>query len=189
MVNNDDDSGYLREINDFVQWCDDNFLQLNVTTNKELCIDFRRKQTPAKPVYIKGEEVMRDDTFKYLGIVINSKFNWNENIESMMMKVNSRMYYLRNFKKFGVSVDLLLMFYNAIISSTFSIGAACWGRNVKKLDKGRVDQVIHRASRIVDRPLDNFQSLYRGKVFHKASQILQDPSPPLHVECIQGSVT
>ena len=45
-VNNDDDSGYLREINDFVQWCDDNiYLQLNVTKTKELCNNFSRKQT------------------------------------------------------------------------------------------------------------------------------------------------
>ena len=46
----------------------------------------------------------------------------------------------------------------------------------------RVDKVIHRASRIVGRQLDNFQSLYRVKVLHKASRTLQDPSHPLLVE-------
>ena len=46
----------------------------------------------------------------------------------------------------------------------------------------RVDKVIHRASRIVGRQLDNFQSVYRGKVLHKASRTLQDPSHPLLVE-------
>ena len=91
-----------------------------------------------------------------------------------MKKVNSRMYCLRKLKKFGVSADLLLMFCNAVIASTISFGAACWG------DQGRVDKVIHRASHIVDRQLDNFQSLYRGKVLHKASQILQDHSHPSH---------
>ena len=49
------------------------FLQLNVTKTKELCIDFRRKQTPPKHVCIKGEEVVRDDTYKYMGIVIDSQ--------------------------------------------------------------------------------------------------------------------
>ena len=64
----------VTEINDFVQWCDNNFLQLNVTKTKQLCIDFRRKQTPSKPVCIKEEELVRVDTYKYLGIVIDSKF-------------------------------------------------------------------------------------------------------------------
>ena len=59
MVNIDDVSGYLREIIDFVQWCDGIYLQLNVTKTKELCINFRRKQTPPKPICIKGEEVVR----------------------------------------------------------------------------------------------------------------------------------
>ena len=90
---------------------------------------------------------------------------------------------------FGVSADLLLMFYNSVISSTISFGAACWGGDVSQHDQGRVDKVIHRASRIVGRHLDNFQSLYRGKVLHKASQTLQDPSHLLHVEFIHGSVT
>ena len=86
---------------------------------------FLRKQTPPKPVRIKGEEVVTDDTNKCLGIVIDSKLKWNENTESMMKKVNSRMYCHRKLKKFGVSVDLLLMFCNAVISSTISLEAAC----------------------------------------------------------------
>ena len=67
MVNNVDGSGYLREINDFVQWCDDNFLQLNVTKTKELRVDFRLKQILPKAVCIKGEEVVRDDYLQIPG--------------------------------------------------------------------------------------------------------------------------
>ena len=63
-----------------------------------------------------------------------------------MKKVNSRMYCLRKLKTFGVSADLLLMFYSAVISSTMSFGPTCWGGNVSKRDQGRVDKVIHRAS-------------------------------------------
>ena len=83
-----------------------------------------------------------------------------------MKKVNSRMCCFRKFKRFGVSADLLLMFYNIVISSTFSTGAACWGGNVSKHDQRRVDKVKHRASRIIGRQLDNFQALYRRKVLH-----------------------
>ena len=99
-----------------------------------------------------------------------------------MKKVNSGIYCHRKFKKFGISVDFLLMFYNAVISSTISFGAACWDGNVSKHDKRKVDKVIHRASRIVGRELNNVQSLHRGKVLNKASQILQGPSHPLHVK-------
>ena len=66
--------------------CDDNLLQLNVTKTKELCIDFWQQQTPPKHVCINGEEVVRDDIYKYKCIVIDSKLKWNENTESMMKK-------------------------------------------------------------------------------------------------------
>ena len=57
------------------------------------------------------------------------------------------------------------MFYNAVISSTISFGAAAfWGGNISKHDQGRVNKVMHRASRIIGRQLHWFQSLYRGKV-------------------------
>ena len=68
--------------------------------------------------------MVRDDTYIYLDVVIDSKFKRNENTEIIMKKVNSRMYCLR---KLGLSANRLLMFYNAVISSTISFGAACWG--------------------------------------------------------------
>ena len=59
----------------FVNWCDKNYLYLNVSKSKEVCIDFRKNQRCPKPVYIKGEAVGRVETYKYLGVVFESKLN------------------------------------------------------------------------------------------------------------------
>ena len=45
----------------------------------------------------------RLDTYKYLGVVLDSKLNWKENINSVLekekkKKVNSRMYCMRNLR-------------------------------------------------------------------------------------------
>ena len=42
------------------------------------------RKEPYKPVYLKGEAVERVDTHKYLGVVFDSKLNWNENINSVL---------------------------------------------------------------------------------------------------------
>ena len=47
---------------------------------------FRKNQRYSKPVYIKGEAVERVDTYKYLGVVFDSKLNWKENINSVLKK-------------------------------------------------------------------------------------------------------
>ena len=107
--------------------CDKNYLYSNVSKTKEMCIDFRKNQRCTKPVYIKGEAVERVDTHKYLGVVFDSKLNWKENINSVLKKVNSRMYCMRKLRSFGVNSDMLVTFYNAVIRSSIMFGSVFWG--------------------------------------------------------------
>ena len=65
-----------------MNWRDKNYLNLNVSKTKEICIDFRKNQRCPKPVYIKGEAVERVDPYEYLGVVFGSK----ENITSVQKK-------------------------------------------------------------------------------------------------------
>ena len=59
---------------------------------------------------IKGEAVERVDTDKYLGVVFDNKLNWKENINSVLKKVNSRMYCMRKLRSFEVNSDMLVTF-------------------------------------------------------------------------------
>ena len=45
--------------------------------------------------YIKGEAVERVETYKYLGVVFDTKLNLKENINSVLKKANTRMHCLR----------------------------------------------------------------------------------------------
>ena len=112
----------------FVNWCDKNYLYLNVSKTKERCIDFRKNQRCPTPVYIKGKAVKRVDTCKYLGVVFDSKLNWKENINSVLKKVNSRLYCMSKLRSFGVS--MLVTLYNAVICSLIMFGSVCWGGNI-----------------------------------------------------------
>ena len=69
-ISNDEDAIYHKQIENFVNRCDKNYLYLNVSKTKEMCIDFRKNQRCPKPVYIKGEAVERVDTYKYLGVFL-----------------------------------------------------------------------------------------------------------------------
>ena len=72
FFSNDQDALYHKQIENFVNRCDKNYLYLNVSRTKEMCIDFRKNQRCPKPVYIKGETVERVDTYKYVGVVFDS---------------------------------------------------------------------------------------------------------------------
>ena len=74
-----------------------------------MCIDFRKNQRCPKPVYIKGEAVERVDTYQYLCVVFDSKLSWKEKINSVLKKVNLRMYCRRKLRSFGVNSALKLL--------------------------------------------------------------------------------
>ena len=69
-----------------------------------------KSQRCPKPVYIKGEAVERVETYKYLGVVFDSKLNWKENINSVLKKVDTRMHCLRKLRSFGVNSGILVTF-------------------------------------------------------------------------------
>ena len=78
----------------------------------------------------------RVDTYKYSGAVFDGKLNWKENINSVLKKVNLRMYCMRKLRSFGVNSDMLVTFYNAVICSSIMFSSVCWGGNISKLEGG-----------------------------------------------------
>ena len=70
------------------------------------------------------------ETYKYMGVVFDSKLNLKENINSVLKKVNTRMYCLRKLRSFGVNSGMLELFYNAVICSIIIYGSVCWSGNI-----------------------------------------------------------
>ena len=138
-INNDEDAIYHKQTENFVNWCDKKYLCLMFPKRREMCIDFRKNQRCPKPVYIKVEAVERVDTYKYLGVVFDSKLIWKENINSVLKKVNSRIYCMRKLRSFGVNSDMPVTFYNSVIRSSIMFGSVSWGENISKLDTGRLE--------------------------------------------------
>lgn len=48
---------YKSLVDNFVQWCRNNHLQLNTTKTKEMVVDFMRSQPPLLPFSIEGVSV------------------------------------------------------------------------------------------------------------------------------------
>ncbi len=105
---------------------DINFLKLNVDKTKRLIIDFRRKKDRVSPVTIKGhDEVVQ--SYKYLGVHLDSKLDWKKNTDAVFRKALSRLFHLRKLRSFDVSRSLLRVFYQGILASVLFYAVLCWG--------------------------------------------------------------
>ena len=56
-------------------------LVLNINKTKYLVIDFRRQEKNPEALISKEKEVVRMETFKYLGVVLNNKLTWKNNTD------------------------------------------------------------------------------------------------------------
>ena len=148
---------------------------------KEMCIDFRKNQRCPKLVYIKGEAAEWVDTYKYLGVVFDSKLNWKENINSAPKKLNLRMFCMRKPRSSEVNSDMLVIFYNAVICSIIMFGSVFWGGNTSKLDRGKLKKTVKKRSSCCGKAIWTVLRLYTQKKrpYRKLMQILYDPTHPM----------
>ena len=59
------------------------------------------------------------------------------------------------------------------------MGFVCWGGNISKLDRGRLEKIVKKASHVVGKPLDNVTTLHKKRLYRKLMQILNDPTHPM----------
>ena len=51
---------------------------------------------------------------------------------------------MRKLRSFGVNSDMLVTFYNAMLCIIIMFGSVCWGGNISKLDRGRLEKIVKK---------------------------------------------
>ena len=182
LISNDEDSHYRQEIGDFVRWCESNYLVLNAGKTKEMIIDFRRKEYHPKPVEIRGDAIKRVETYKYLGVTIDSRLSWKQSADEKLKKVNTRLFCLHKLNSFAVDQQILQLFHSSALSSVLAFGVSSWGGNICRRDNGTLNKIIKKSSSVVGRTQDGLDILYDRGVTKKLKDILTDATHFLRLE-------
>ena len=99
-------------LTEFVYWCDNSYLDLNVTKTKEMIVDFRRQEHSPGKTIIHNNEVEIVSKYKYLGTIFDDTLKWDDNTEEIVKKGQQRLYLLRKLNYFCVDQKILTLFYN-----------------------------------------------------------------------------
>ena len=114
------------EVEQLIDWCVSNDLELIVAKTKEMIVDLRKDKKAVTPLAIKGQvEIV--DSFKFLGTTIANTLKWDINAESIAKKgPTAQVLPAPEFKKFRVSKSILTQFYQAIIESVLTFSITVW---------------------------------------------------------------
>ncbi len=170
LINNNDESAYLDEVERLTSWCQDNCLSLNVSKTKELIVDFRkRQQRPYTPLMISGTPVERVSSFKYLGVNISEDLTWTAHIQTQVKKARQRLYHLPQLRKFRVSPAILKTFYSGAIESVLTQRISVWYGNSLNQDCKALQRVVRLAERISGSALPSLQDIYLKRCKSRAA--------------------
>eukprot|EP00061_Rhincodon_typus_P003204 g19532.t1 len=70
------------------------------------------------PVYINGTDAKRMKSIKFLGVTItNNNLSWCSQTDVTVKKAQQHLFFLRQLRKFGMSIKPLTNFYRCTIES------------------------------------------------------------------------
>ena len=72
------------------------------------------------PIHIDRTAVEKVESFKFLGVDVTDKLKWSTHTDSVVKKMQQRLFNLRRLKKFGLSPKKLTNFYRCTLESILS---------------------------------------------------------------------
>ena len=103
LIRDRDDRAYRELIKDFVDWYQQNYLELNARKNKELSVDFCRHKQPCVQVNTLGKDIEMVTSYKCLGVHMNNKLDRADHTAAAYKKGQSRLHLLRKMAGRGHS--------------------------------------------------------------------------------------
>lgn len=95
------------------EWCEKHSLSIN--PNKTSIIIFtHRHKVDINPLFIKDVEIPFSKETKYLGVILDNKFNWNAHLNYITKKAISNLWTMKQLvcKSFGLRPSMCKYLYN-----------------------------------------------------------------------------
>ncbi|KAK2177640.1 hypothetical protein NP493_588g01017 [Ridgeia piscesae] len=170
---------YLSSVVRFSSWCSANFLHLNVSKTKEICIDFRRNRTVISPIAINGEPVEQVDSFKYLGVVLDTKLTFTEHLTAVQKKSQQRLHVLRKLRAFSVDPKPLLCLYRSITEPLIMYCSTYYYHALSVSNRTRLLKISHVAAKIIGLSTPMLSLMIDHAILKKARAVAAESDHPL----------
>eukprot|EP00061_Rhincodon_typus_P003804 g21011.t1 len=100
------------------------------------------------PIYINGTEAEREDSIKFLSVTISDDLSWTSHVNVTVKKAQQHLFFLRQLRKFGMSIRSRTNFCRCTIESILSGYITAWQGNCSAQDRKTLQKVVCTAQTI-----------------------------------------
>ena len=143
---------YLQKESDNIEkWCIDNKMVINIEKTKSMLIasnqKLRNTSEPDLNIKIQGKRITSVTEEKLLGIQIDNKLTWKEQIKKVKRTVNFKISILRRIRKY-LPTETRKHFYNLNIKPHLEYCCSVWGHCCQK-EQNKLIKLQKQAARLV----------------------------------------
>ena len=146
-----DDDVMHNEIENLIQWCKTNGMEINKSKTKEMVIYFGRKYNnlDIKPTFVGDCEIERVCSFKLLGVVVSSDLTWNEHVSYIVSKASRRIFVIQQLLRAGTVLNDIVTVYCSLIRSVLEYACQVWHTGLTLQQSKEIESVQRRVMRLV----------------------------------------
>ena len=135
------------------------------------------------PLSIHREDIKQVTSYSYLGIHLDNLLSWSDHVDYVCSRLQQRLYFLRRLRVFGVSQNIMFLFYQAVIESVIRYGMTAWFGSLSTQSKSKLQRLVQTAMKVMGRTDKlSLHSIYEQSVLRQAWRVLLDPSHILQTE-------
>ena len=122
------------------------------------------------------------DTFKYLGVTLDTKLTFGLHVQGVYKKCQQRLYLLRKLRPFHVETKPLLLLYMSSIESMLTYCIICFFPAMSVSSKNTLLCICKTASKITGLPTQPVCQTTERAMIKKAHAFANDRAHPLNTE-------
>jgi hypothetical protein len=145
------------DIDKVSSWFRHNKLKLNIDKSSVMYVGSKQKFNNSDfsdigNLNIDNTDILVDETYRYLGLIVDSNLTWNEHIEMLSKKLSTRIAVLYRLGQI-LPYHCLGNIYYALMQSTIDYGLTIWG-HTSNSNILRIQRFQNRAARICTQCFD-----------------------------------
>jgi len=143
-------------------------MQLNASKTKEMILGPLAKFNPTLLSATVGT-IDRVTSFKLdsvVGVHIDSTLSWATGVNNIIKKATSRLYFLRQLKRAGLSTSQLLHYHTAVIRPVLEYCVPVWHYALTKTQTDHLEAIQKRAIQIIFQSFTFLLGVLSKKIVH-----------------------